>query len=327
MSRWLISVPVWGAGYLRTFADIAAPALLAAVSRIDEPVKFIVHTDTPDAVRAALVAGDVEVRPVGQKPTYVALQESHADVVRSAASGDRVVLLNADLVVSGNLLTRCAEHFAAGRQAVVLLGIRTVIDASRGPERLAPGADPERLLVWAWKNRHQIIRDLEWPQGTSLLPTNLFFARGSSIVARAFHLHPAAIIKHDAIAFSSTIDGDLLDYFSREAIHVVTDPKDCSMYEASPAARRFPVRSGSGLGMSPGRVAASMLGRASETHRWLVTHRIGVVGPVVDCGDEEVTAQIIESMNSPPAPERHRNVPSFGRGRMPSPRAGKARRW
>jgi hypothetical protein len=318
MSRWLISVPVWGTDYVRTFVEIAAPALRIAARRL-VGARFIIHTDAPDAVRDALggLQGfPVNVRPVPAKPTYVALQEGHAEAIREAAPGDRVVLLNADLVVSANFFARIDEHFAAGRRAVVLLGIRTVIDASRGPGRLAPGAAPRALLEWAWANRHQIIRDLEWPQATSMLPTNLFFARGGSVVARGFHLHPAAIIKHDAIAFSSTIDGDLLDYFAREDIHVVTDPDDCAMLEVSPAERRFPVQP---PGLSPARVAASMATRASATHRWLATHRIGVVGPVIDCGDSEVVAAVLAIMEGSPPTKivGHRGVSPAGRRGRP----------
>lgn len=288
MSRWLISVPVWGERYVSTFEQVAVPSLLAAVDVLGEPVKFVIHTDAPARVRAALAGHEVEVRPVDPKPTYVALQQAHSDALLSAEAGDRVVLLNADLAISGNLLARCAEHFSSGKQAVVVLGIRTAGRAERPPA----GASPRALLEWAWLHRHQIIRDLEWPLGTSYLPTNLFFARGASVVARGFHLHPVAVVRHDAIAFKSTIDGDLLDFFPREDIHVVVDPDDCSMCEVSPPERRFPVRDGAHL--NPLRVATSMRTRASPMHRWLVTHRIGVIGDLCDCGDEEVIAEILK---------------------------------
>lgn len=313
-SQWLISVPAWGQDYLRTFAECAAPALLAAVRALGEPVKFLIHTDRPDLALAALPGQDVEVRPVGSHPTYVALQRAHAEAVAVAAPGDRVVLLNADLVVSGNLLVRCAEHFASGKQAVVLLGIRT----AAGPARPPAGGAPRALLEWAWAHRHQIIRDLEWPHGQSMLPTNLFFACGGSVVARGFHLHPAAIIKHADVDFSSTIDGDLLDCFPRESVHVVTDPDDCAMLEVSPPERRFPVREGS---LSPGNVAAAMATRASATHRWLFEqHRIGVVGPLCDCGDEAVVRETLEIMaRGAPAQVggRRGRDPAGRRGRIP----------
>lgn len=328
MSRWLISVPVWGESYVNMFENVGVPALLAAVDMLSlsgQPVRFVIHTDAADRIRALLSGRDVEIRPIGSAPTYVALQNAHADALRSASVGDRVVFLNADLAVSGNLLVRCSEHFTRGKQAVVLLGIRT----AAGPERPPSGAPSRALLEWAWGHRHQIIRDLEWPAGTSLLPTNLFFAREGVVVARGFHLHPVAVVKHASIAFKSTIDGDLLDYFAHDDIHVVVDPDDCSMCEVSQPTRRFPVREG--MGLNPVRVAVSMRSRASSMHRWLVTHRIGVVGTPRDCGDEEAVAEILKILTqgtssspqikqrsvlpSGPPPRRYRGtVPTGPRG-------------
>ena len=313
LSKWLISVPVWGAPYVRVFSEAAAPALLAAVSRMGAPVKFVVHTDSPDAVRAALAGQEVDLRPVPSKPTYVTLQEAHADAVLSAAPGDRVVLLNADLVVSGNLLARCAEHFAAGKEAVVLLGIRTILnEAARPPVDAAPRA----LLAWAWANRHQIIRDLEWGSGGSMLPTNLFFAEGGSVVARGFHLHPVAVVRQDSVQFKSTIDGDLLDGYLHERVHVVVDPDDCAMVEMSDPARRFPVRAAQ---LSAPGVAASMRARASATHRWLFTHRIGVLeGAAAMTADLQPCEAILRLLSGPAERAPPSRESPIRRGRVPA---------
>jgi hypothetical protein len=289
---WIISIPVWGSGYISTFVRVAAPALVLAARRLREPVKFVLHTSAEGgAAAAALEEFLVEVRAIPDKPTYVALQEGHADAVRKAAPGDRVVLLNADLAVSVNLLERCAEHFAVGKRAVVLMGIRT----TAGPEAPPAGAEPRALLEWAWTHRHQIIRDLEWPHGGSMLPTNLFWSEGESTVARGFHLHPAAVVKHDGMSFHSTIDGDLLDCIPREGIHVVTDPDDCSMCEVSPPERRFPVRDAR---MSAESVVKSMLSRASPMHRWLFRHRIVVRGSGAEVrGDSRDAHEILDRMS------------------------------
>lgn len=312
--RWLISVPAWGEAYLRVLEECAAPSLLAAARVLAEPVKFIIHTDAPERARSAFPGHEVETRPVGCRGTYVALQESHAEVVDGADVGDRVVLLNADLVVSDNFLSRCAAHFAAGKRAVVLLGIRT----ASGPERPPVGCNPRALLAWGWEHRHQIIQDLEWGRGRSMLPTNLFFSDGDSVVARGFHLHPVAIIKHADVDFSSTIDGDLLECFPVDSIHVVVDPDDCAMVEVSPPERRFPLREGR---LSPAGVAASMMARASTMHRWLFGHRIGVVGPLRDCGDEAVARDILAVMESGPPARiggRRGKDPRGRRGSSPS---------
>lgn len=311
---WLISIPIWGDKYVQTFCERAAPALLQACLKLPEPVKFVIHTDQPDRIYKALVGPPIDFKPVPNKPTYVALQNGHADAVRSAKPGDRIVLTNADLVFSGNLLARCAEHFAAGKQAVVLLGIRTNLTAPQPPA----GAKPRGLLAWAWENRHQIIRDLEWPHGGSMLPTNLFWQAGSSVVARGFHLHPIAVVKHEGLDFQSTIDGDLLDRFPRESIHVVTDPDDCSMLEMSDPARRFPVR---GHHFTPQLVAGAMRTRASETHRWLFEHRIGVLGNASDVTtDTGVADQILNmlggSSDAVRQPQRGKD-PGPLRGRIP----------
>lgn len=314
----IISVPVWGRPYLKLFAHHAAPALLHARdelwTRRGVPARFLVHTTRADeaTARAALPGAPVEAKYISNHPTYEALQSAHSEAVRAAAVGEHVVLLNADLVVSGNFLDACEGHLASGACAVVLLGIRTAIGADKPPV----GAAPRALLRWAWDHRHQIIRDLEVPSGASLLPTNLFFTAGSSTVARGFHLHPAAITKREDTSFRSTIDGDLLDCFPRELVHVVQSPDDCAMLEMSPPERRFPVRAGGSL--SPNGVAASMRGRASATHCWLLTHRIGVVGGDADCGDDAFVRATLEIMAREPV-----RVPSKRLGRQPGGRRGR----
>lgn len=276
---WTISIPVWGAPYVRMFNDVAAPALRAAAARLSFDVKFLLHTNSPDEVASGLRGFAVECRPISNKPTYVALQEGHADAVRSAEPGDVVVLLNADLVVSGNLFERIDELIEVeAKRAVVLLGIRTAACVERPPV----DAEPRDLLEWAWAHRHQIIRDLEYPDGGSMLPTNIFWSRGESTVARGFHLHPAAVVKEESTSFRSTIDGDLLDCYERGDIHVVTDPDDCALLEVSPPERRFPV----GRRLSVDAVARSMVTRASPMHRWLFEHRIAVRGDPRDVTDD-----------------------------------------
>jgi len=156
-----------------------------------------------------------------------------------------------------------------------------------------------------------------------MLPTNLFWADGGSVVARGFHLHPAAIIKRPDTSFRSTIDGDLLDCFPREAIHVVVDPDDCSMCEVSPPERRFPVR---GLHFTPQLVAGAMRSRASATHRWLFEHRITVRGTGVEVvGDAAIARAVLECLGHPePAsvyperPGRPERAPFRLRGRVPA---------
>lgn len=325
--RWVISVPAWGERCVRALAELSAPSLLWALRDLgsEDDVRMLVHTDAPDRVRAlpwAWAGVRLETRPVGSKPTYVTLQESHADAVQSAAVGERVVLLNADLVVSRNFLRACARHFDDGALAVVLLGIRT----PEGPEKPPIGAAPRDLLEWAWGHRHRIIQDLEWPRGRSMLPTNLFFSVGESTVARGFHLHPAAIVKCADTECKSTIDNDLLDHFPVERVHVVVDPDDCAMCEVSPAERRFPVRSED---MTPRLVAGAMRTRATAIHRWLFAkHRMLVRGRLEEVSaDIEVAKQILDCLSGGvdvrARPERRDEARRRGRGRVPGRTRGR----
>lgn len=323
MKRWLISVPVWGDRYHAVFERCAAPALVIAAQRLrdhllargeDCDVRFVVHTDNPQRVASSALSEQLTTfRPLPDKPTYVALQESHADALVQAQPGDRVILLNADIVVSGNLLVRADEHFRSGFEAVVLLGIRT----AAGDELPPVGAAPRHLLRWAWEHRHQIIRDLEWSSGASMLPTNLFFEQDGNVVARGFHLHPAAVIKRDGLRMISTIDGDLLDNYERERVHVVTSSDDCAMLEVSPPDRRFPVRAGA---LTPAHVAASMAPRASAMHRWLFESRIEVAGDALRVdADRASCSEISARLAHPPATPPERIV----RGRTPTRQIGR----
>jgi hypothetical protein len=314
MSKWIISIPAWGGNYVAEMLRLALPSAAYAGRRMGWPIHFICHTNCPDVLSGRVPEGwTCDVRTVGDKPTYVTLQESHADAVASAEPGDRVLLLNADLVVSGNMLEACHAHFDAGKLAVVLTGIRTV----KGDETPPIGAPPRDLLAWAWAHRHRIISDLEWTSGRSMLPTNLFFEHDGAVCARGFHLHPVAIVKREDTSFRSTIDGDLLDCFPRDKIHVVTSPDDCSMLEVSPASRRFPVGA---TGLTPLGVVKSMKTRASDTHCWLFTHRLGVVGDYEGTDDEVVANEILALMDKVVVSSR---AGRDQRGREPHGRRGR----
>lgn len=268
----------------------------------EDDFKIVIHTDQPDYIRMVLEGLPLELRRISSASTYVALQNAHADAVAKAQIGDKVVLLNADIVISGNLLSACAKHFKDGKLAIVTSGIRTAL--SEGVT-VPIGAKPAVLLNWAWEHRHRIIRDLEWGRGGSMLPTNLFFVRGDSVILHGFHLHPVAIHKVCPLPFQSTIDGDLLDFFSRDDIHVVTDPDDLSMLEISDPKRRFPCRSAL---MTASQVAGAMQSRASPMHRWLFDHRIIVRGSGKDRWDEGIVREVQHNLDKVGSRMVHRGL-------------------
>lgn len=296
MSQWLISIPVWGESYLYTFTTYTVPALRAALEESQLPVRFMIHTDQPATVREALEGFDVIVHPVIGPAGYTTLQYSHRDAVNAAKAGEYVALLNADLIVSKNLFSSCETHLSNGRPAVVLAGIRTVMDYANNPPPIGMGS--RELLEWAWEHRHQIIRDLEWDTGRSMLPTNLFFVQDDTVVLHGFHLHPVAIKKPHSgeMNFISTIDGDLLEHFDTEQIHLVSDPDDMSMLEISPPERRFPVRD---RPFTAQLVAGAMMGRASMQHCLFFQQRLVVKGTNPDaCNEMPIVEDIVHRITT-----------------------------
>lgn len=298
---WLISVPVWGDVYKKTFLERACPALREAIKALGEYtgqnlkdyVKVVFHTDSPGFADGDLPECVVEYVRISPGATYTSLQYGHRDAINMAPPDSRVGLLNADLVISRNLFAQCEKYILGGSRAVVLLGIRTLMQDEFPPV----GATPRDLLSWAWDHRHQIIKDLEWGKGASMLPTNLFWSNDQSVVARGFHLHPVAIHKQADLNFISTIDGDMLDSFPRNTIHMVTDPDDMALIEMSEGGKRFPV-GGPGEVMQTAHVAAAMRSRASELHRWQFAHRIIVRGDGVGINDQPVAAEILHFLGT-----------------------------
>jgi hypothetical protein len=301
---WLISVPVWGDVYKQVFLERAAPALRQAIIALGEYAglqgnglkdycKVVFHTDSPGFADGAFPECSVEYIRIAPGNIYTSLQYGHRDAINMAPTDYRVGLLNADLVVSRNLFAKCEQHILGGKRAIVLLGIRTLLQEEAPPV----GAAPRELLSWAWDHRHIIIKDLEWGKGASHLPTNLFWSDDNSVVARGFHLHPVAIHKQEALNFISTIDGDMLDTFPRETLHIVTDPDDMALIEMSEGGKRFPV-GGPGAVMEAAGVAAAMRSRASELHRWQFGHRILVRGNGAGINDQLIAGAILQYLGT-----------------------------
>lgn len=289
MSGWLISVPVWGSWYVETFIRSAWPALDLALGELKVHARLLIHTDSAEIIRPYVSRWPVEFRKV-QGTSYEGLTASHADAINTADIGERVGLLNADLILSRNLFARCEQHIQSGAKAVVMEGVRTFPT----DEPIPTGAHPREVLSWALAHRHVIIDDLEWGRGESNLTSKLFFyGPGDSCVCRAFHLHPIAIHKEREIRFKQTIDGDLLDTFDRSSIHVVTDADDMAMLEISDPARRAPLQRGP---MTVDRVVAWARRKASPMHRWLFEHPIVIQGSGLGCGDAEVADDILNRL-------------------------------
>lgn len=224
--HWHITCPVWGEPYRTIFERATVPAALAALDTAGLQATFHVFSDRPFAhdlfgghavvEKPVPLAGELRT---GHANQYNCLTAAHRHVLRSVPMGDRVLLLNADTAVSVETIAVAEHHFAAGRRALVSLGVRALWNGE------APvGATATELLGWCWTNLHPILQDCRWGTGASSHPTTLIFEDGPNAQLHTFYLYPVALVKDRPFAGGRrTIDDDLiLEYRPRE-YHVCGD--------------------------------------------------------------------------------------------------------
>lgn len=282
MSRdFIVAVPAWGDHHRKLFLGPVLRTHRAALAALDDEyrgsihVRYVVQTDDPVAVAKAL--GDLELTlvpaPSEQKAKNPmrAMAGAHAHAIESARANERVVLLNADIMVSREAFVAAEWRFRQGKRAIVTCGTRTL------PGFLgAPGPLPARdLLAWSLRRPHPITRSCYWPTGKCHLPWGIYFRNGDSVILRAFHLHPLAVVKDRALKFDGTIDMDLVDNYRHSEIHLVTDPDEMAIVEMSPKSKV--------LGDNPwpidvGQILSWALRGARPMHWWNFRHRICVQG-------------------------------------------------
>ena len=146
---WLISVPVWGDGFIERFKNVGLPLLRAAAEAFNQDlVKLVIHTDQPERFVNIGIRVQVAGLPAGAQ-WFNTLSRSHGHVMTMADSADVVVLLTADMAISTDALTACARHFGQGKRLVCCNGLR-VLDSGVLPYR--PKA--RQLSEWGWQHRH-----------------------------------------------------------------------------------------------------------------------------------------------------------------------------
>lgn len=300
MSRDIIvAVPAWGRHYTKTFLGPVLRTHRAALAALRDEysgtvhVRYVVQTDEPVAVSRAL--GDLELTlvppPSVQKARNPmrAMATAHAHAIESARTNERVILLNADIMVSTEAFVAIERQFRQGKKAIVTCGTRT-LPGMFGP----PGPLPAReLLAWSMRRPHPITTSCFWGTGYCHLPWGVYFREGNSIVLRAFHLHPFAVVKDRPLKFDGTIDMDLMDNYQHDEIHVVTDPDEMAMVEMSPKTKI--------LGDNPwkidvGQILAWALRGARPMHWWNFTHRICVQGDASSVKEDERVAELVMSL-------------------------------
>lgn len=269
---WVIGLPAWGEWHIGICLRYAVPSLQAALAQGDagRDVQFIVHTDQPDRMTAALdELGEVECYPVPGEG-FPAFAQSHREVIALTPDGSNLLLHNADVIVSRETFAFAERVFAEGFRAVASVAHRCA--PGNGPPI---GACAAEVAAWHCANRHPIAVDCMWDTGKTRMPTNLFFERKWTTVLHCFHLGPT-IVRKDAArewSFANSVDYDLLDRFAQSEIYVVTDLEYATI-EISPLTKMF----ATGRAMNVQTVADFGARRFTKRHLWLGRHQILVRG-------------------------------------------------
>jgi hypothetical protein len=288
---FLIAIPAWGEWYAQVCTYAAARSVRAATTRVQGRVRLLVYTDRRDFLRAAFRGLDVEFRVVVADPNaYIAMGNCHRDALANAAPGEIVILMCADQVISGDALAATESLIAAGKRAIFCAGPRVLARPVDAPA----GADAACLLQWALAHRHPWTRELIWATGHARALSLVYFEGPDSVAVHGFHLHPFAVLNDRPLTFHRpTLDCDLVDCFTRDEIHVVTQPDELSTIEISPAEKMIPLAKER---FYVGDIAAWAHVNASPMHRWLFEHRIVLSGDGEDCGDTNVIAAVREHL-------------------------------
>jgi hypothetical protein len=281
MSRWLVSVPVWGDRYLDVFRRAALPALIEAKRGFPGNVRIIVNTEKPEDMRS----GEFEARRLPARPTWwEALSSAHRQIITLASRNDRVMLLTADMVVSREIFTACERLIASGKNLICCAGMRSLDD-----NEVPIGASARELLQWGWENRHPLTRACTWPSGQSGDLSRIFFDGGDVVNTRMWLPHPIALKKDSrSLRFGPTVDANLINNYSVHEIHLIADADEAACLELSPADKPFYL-----INSMDERIAGGEIKLSRMLHRSLLQKRVAIVGEGEDAGDAAVVDRIL----------------------------------
>lgn len=297
MTDWVVALPIWGRDFVDKLTKYTLPAIKLALERLppEDHIRFLVHTDLADELRPHFAPYQVDLYPLPSSETnaHIQLGEVNRHSLRMTNVGEVIAFINADMVPSLEVFAASRQRLAEGKKLIMCMGTRVLADTADASK--AVGLPARALLQWAWDHRHAWTTGCIWGSGNSRAPTVLYFRLNDGVVLHAFHLHPLVLLKEESsLTFHGvTIDRDLLDQFSYDKIHVVTDADELAFAELSPQSKD--------MGILPHTinreyVASFAKNVATAAHRWLFGHRIEIIGPATDLADIQPVSQLLHDI-------------------------------
>ena len=235
-TRWLISVPVFGARYVEECCATTLPALQRAVEALeaahDVDVRLIIHTDQPARVINAV---DIPVEPfpipAGARD-WDSFAQAHREALALALMGDVVVLLTAGAVISEQGLVYCADVLENPALRVVLCAVPRILNQNLLPDT----ADAAAFMAAAWENRHPMTVECTWPAGRSVdLSRTFFVGTDGDVVTRQILPHPLAVrVDGRPLRFTPTVDANLMLCFDPSEMHMTVDSARLALVKLTP---------------------------------------------------------------------------------------------
>lgn len=268
--RWLISVPVWGERYVSEFCAAAQPTLDRAVAALEATgveVRVLLYTDQPVRVLGSgRTSSECRPVPAGARD-FDCMSQAHRDTMNAALCGDVVVFLTAGVIISEQGLVHCAEVLRDARLRAVLCAVPRVLAQGQIPDT----SDAQKLMRWAWENRHPMTSECTYPGGRSTdLSRTYYMGSGGGVVTRVFLPHPLAVrITGRPLSFTPTVDCNLINNFDVSEMHMVQDSARLAMVKLTPADKGFQLADA-----SMEQRMASGLYVSDEHQRWCASKRV-----------------------------------------------------